>query len=158
MRSGHVTETQNLGKTIGRLLEIPLVIALSGDLGSGKTVLVKGLAQGLEVPTEYYVTSPTFTIINEYPGRYQLFHVDLYRLNDTTDLEDIGWSELLSKNAVIAIEWADKLTAGIFDDYLAVNLEISSDRDRRICLIGYGQNGINLIKKLEKSAKPDSVT
>jgi tRNA threonylcarbamoyladenosine biosynthesis protein TsaE len=151
--SRHVAETHNLGKTIGRLIENPLIIALRGDLGSGKTVFVQGLAEGLEVPANYYIISPTFTLVNEYPGRYRLFHVDLYRLNSPSDLEDIGWDEIFSENAVIAIEWADKLAADIFDEYLAVHLEISSDQDRRASLIAYGQDGVNLVKNLEKLLK-----
>jgi tRNA threonylcarbamoyladenosine biosynthesis protein TsaE len=69
-----------LGKTIGRQINAGTVIALTGDLGSGKTTMVQGLARGLEVPEDYYITSPTYTLINEYPGRHSLYHVDLYRL------------------------------------------------------------------------------
>ena len=86
-------ETQKLGIKIGQRITHPLVIGLSGDLGSGKTAFVQGLAEGLEVPGEYYITSPTFTLINEYPGRFPLIHIDLYRLDDIRDLEDIGLDE-----------------------------------------------------------------
>jgi tRNA threonylcarbamoyladenosine biosynthesis protein TsaE len=158
MRTRQVAETQNLGKTIGTLLENPCIIALNGNLGSGKTVFVQGLAKGLEVPADYYITSPTFTLVNEYPGRFRLFHVDLYRLNSTSDLEDLGWDDLLSEPAVIAVEWADKLAADSFDEYLAVNLQISANRERRISLIAYGQTGVNLIKRLEKLTMSDIVS
>ena len=83
-------ETFDLGRKIGSLIDDPIVLALSGDLGSGKTVFVQGLARGLEVQPEYYITSPTFTLVNEYPGRLRLFHIDLYRLDHFGDLEDIG--------------------------------------------------------------------
>jgi tRNA threonylcarbamoyladenosine biosynthesis protein TsaE len=72
-----VAETQKLGQSIGKWIQQPLVIALTGDLGSGKTAFVQGLAEGLEVPGQYYITSPTFTLINEYPGRLPFFHIDL---------------------------------------------------------------------------------
>ena len=109
-------ETQKLGQTIGRWIEQPLVIALTGDLGSGKTAFVQGLAVGLEVPGQYYITSPTFTLINEYPGRLPLFHIDLYRLDDSSDLQDIGLDELLYDQAVFAIEWAEKMTDDCLPD------------------------------------------
>jgi len=144
-------ETQKLGKTIGKWIEYPLVIGLSGDLGSGKTVFVQGLAEGLEVPGQYYITSPTFTLINEYPGRFPLFHIDLYRLDGISDLEDIGLDELLYDQAVIAIEWAEKMSPDLPAVHLAMTFEITDDDHRRISLIAYGHNLVNLIKALECS-------
>jgi len=142
-------ETQKLGKTIGKWIEHPLVIGLSGDLGSGKTAFVQGLAEGLEVPDEYYITSPTFTLINQYPGRFPLFHIDLYRLDGISDLEDIGLDELLYDQAVIAIEWAEKMSPVLPAEHLAMTFKITDDDYRRISLIAYGHNLDNLIKALE---------
>jgi len=144
-----VEETQALGRKIGILLKQPLIIALIGDLGSGKTAFVQGLAQGLDVPADYYITSPTFTLINEYPGRLALIHVDLYRLETVRDLEDIGLDELLHDQAVLAVEWADKLTDNLADSYLSMKFEIVDDEYRKINLIAYGQNAISLIKALD---------
>ena len=146
-------ETQNLGKTIGTRIRHPLIIALIGDLGSGKTVFVKGLAKGLEVPAKYYITSPTFTLINEYPGRYPLFHADLYRLDSIRELEEIGLDELLYEQGVIAIEWADKLADKPLAGHLAISFEIIEDECRKISLIAYGLNEFNLIRALEKPSK-----
>jgi tRNA threonylcarbamoyladenosine biosynthesis protein TsaE len=140
-----------LGKTIGKWIEHPLVIGLSGDLGSGKTAFVQGLAAGLEVPGEYYITSPTFTLINEYPGRFPLFHIDLYRLDGISDLEDIGLDELLYDQAVIAIEWAEKMSPDLPAEHLTITFEIADDDHRRISLIAYGHHLVNLIKALECS-------
>ena len=144
-----VQETRQLGRKIGTLLKQPLIIALIGDLGSGKTAFVQGLAQGLDVPADYYITSPTFTLINEYPGRLALIHIDLYRLETVRDLEDIGLDELLYDQAVLAVEWADKLTDNLADSYLSMQFEIIDDEYRKINLIAYGQNAISLIKALE---------
>jgi len=146
-----VDETRELGRKIGGLIDHPLMIALIGDLGSGKTAFVQGLAQGLEVPADYYITSPTFTLINEYPGRWPLSHVDLYRLENLNDFEDIGLDELLYDQAVIAIEWADKLDDSLLSDYLAMTLEIIDDHCRRISIRAYGQNETNLVRELENS-------
>ena len=146
-----VHETQKLGKTIGQRIQFPLVIGLSGDLGSGKTAFVQGLAEGLEVPSEYYITSPTFTLVNEYPGRFPLIHIDLYRLDGIHDFEDIGLDELLYDQAVIAIEWAKKISHELPAEHLALKFEITGDDYRTISLIGYGRNLYNLIKVLERS-------
>ena len=89
-------KTRQLGRSIGRLINQPLVIALIGDLGSGKTAFVQGLAAGLDVAGDYYITSPTFTLINEYPGRLPLYHADLYRLETIGDLASKTKDELLS--------------------------------------------------------------
>jgi tRNA threonylcarbamoyladenosine biosynthesis protein TsaE len=141
-------ETQKLGKTIGKWIEHPLVIGLTGDLGSGKTAFVQGLAEGLEVPGDYYITSPTFTLINEYPGRFPLFHIDLYRLNGFSDLEDIGLDELMYDQAVIAIEWVEKISDDLPAEHLNMTFEIIDGEYRRISLIAYGHKGVNLIKTL----------
>jgi tRNA threonylcarbamoyladenosine biosynthesis protein TsaE len=151
-----VAETQALGQKIGILIKQPVIITLIGDLGSGKTAFVQGLAKGLDVSTDYYITSPTFTLINEYPGRLPLFHVDLYRLETVQDLEDIGLDQLLSDQAVLAVEWADKLADNLYGDYLSLQFEIIDDDYRKINLIAYGHKGINLIKALETHMKTES--
>ena len=142
-------ETRQLGQKIGRLIIQPMIIAMIGDLGSGKTVFVQGLATGLDVPVEYYITSPTFTLINEYPGRLPLLHADLYRLDTVRDLEDIGLDELLYDQGVLAVEWADKLGDNLAGDFLVLQFEIIDEDCRKINLIAYGHNGFNLIKALE---------
>jgi tRNA threonylcarbamoyladenosine biosynthesis protein TsaE len=146
-----VQETQKLGKTIGQRIKFPFVIALSGDLGSGKTAFVQGLAEGLEVPNEYYITSPTFTLINEYPGRLPLIHIDLYRLDGIRDFEDIGLDELIYDQAVIAIEWAEKMSHQLPDHHLAMIFEITNDNDRKISLKACGHSIVNLTKPFNES-------
>ena len=144
-----IEATQNLSQTLGELLNQPLIIALLGDLGSGKTAFVQGLARGLEVPDKYYITSPTFTLINEYPGRLPLMHVDLYRLDSIADLEDIGLEERLYDKAVIAIEWADKLSDSLPARHLTVTMDIIDDNSRTLSLDATGHQEVNLIKALE---------
>ena len=145
-----VHETQKLGKTIGQRIQFPLVIGLSGDLGSGKTAFVQGLAEGLEVPSEYYITSPTFTLVNEYPGRLPLIHIDLYRLDGIHDFEDIGLDELMYDQAVIAMEWAEKMSHQLPDHHLAMTFEIINDNDRKINLNAFGHSIVNLTKPLNE--------
>ena len=146
-----IRETQDLSQKLGGLVNQPLIIALWGDLGSGKTAFVQGLAKGLEVPDGYYITSPTFTLINEYPGRLPLVHVDLYRLESIDDLEDIGLDELLYGQAVIAVEWADKLTGRQPAEQLQVTMKIIDDDCRKLTLDATGHDEVNLIRTLEDS-------
>ncbi|MEJ2220014.1 MAG: tRNA (adenosine(37)-N6)-threonylcarbamoyltransferase complex ATPase subunit type 1 TsaE [Desulfobacterales bacterium] len=156
MPEGHIeitthssTETRKLGQTLGAGIHQAVIIALTGDLGSGKTAFVQGLAKGLDVSEKYYITSPTFTLINEYPGRHPLFHVDLYRIENAPELEEIGLDEILQKDAVIAIEWAEKLSGETPEDHLELRLSIIDDNTRRIDIFAYGHQAGNLLKALE---------
>ena len=144
-----VTDTQSLGQTLGAAIRQAIIIALSGDLGSGKTAFVQGLAKGLDVSAAYYITSPTFTLINEYPGRHPLYHVDLYRIENASELEEIGLHEILQKNAVIVIEWAERLSAEILSGYLELRLKIIGENTRQIDIFAYGHKAGNLLKALE---------
>jgi tRNA threonylcarbamoyladenosine biosynthesis protein TsaE len=140
-------ETKKLGQMIGKQLKLGVVITLTGDLGSGKTVFVQGLARGLDVPDHYYITSPTFTLINKYPGRHSFYHVDLYRIETRDDLEEIGFYEILAGDGITAIEWADRLRENDLDDHMALHFEILDDESRKIFMTAYGLEEINLIWK-----------
>ena len=142
-------ETCNLGQSIGRLIAAPTLLALTGELGSGKTAFVQGLASGLEVPQEYYITSPSFTLINEYPGRMRLFHVDLYRLENYTDMEETGLYDILEGDGVVAVEWAEKLPEDLLSTFIAIGFSIVDDKTRKINLIAYGHDAVGLIKALD---------
>lgn len=147
-----IEETRKLGEKIGVLLKTGMIFALAGDFGSGKTSFVQGLAKGLKIPDDYYITSPSYTLINEYPGRYPLFHVDLYRLGDPVDFEDIGLYEILDDDNVVAIEWANKIQQDLLFEHITIQFEIWGEESRKICLTAYGLECVNLLKKLEKSA------
>ncbi len=144
-----LAETQKLGQVIGAGLAAGTVVALTGDLGSGKTSLVQGLARGLEVPADYYITSPSYTLVNEYPGRHPLFHVDLYRLEGPDDFEDIGLYEILSGNGVVVIEWADRLEDKLLSEHISIHLLIMGDKSRKISITAHGHAAINMLKRLE---------
>lgn len=124
-------ETHAIGIALGSQLNRKAVITLTGDLGSGKTSFVQGLAKGFNVPDEFYVTSPTYNIINEYPGRLPLYHIDLYRISEPDELYDIGFEDIIHDDAVIAIEWPDRLPEGWIIPDLAINIEITENDSRR---------------------------
>ena len=125
-------ETIELGKKIGAFLMPNDVVALIGPLGAGKTTLIQGIAQGLEVKD--YVTSPTFIIINEYQGRVPFFHIDLYRLDEVKDIEDLGIEEYFDREGVCVIEWAEKLAELTPKNAEKIEIEIVSETERKLCL------------------------
>jgi len=130
-------ETINFGKKLGILLKPGDLILLYGDLGSGKTTFVKGLAESLEVNPDLYITSPSFSLINVYEGKYTIYHVDLYRL-DILEVEDLGLWEYLNEGVVV-IEWADRLKMTLKDDYIEVFFEFLDYLKRKITFVGYGE-------------------
>lgn len=142
-------QTQSIGRLIGQVLENGTAIKLLGDLGAGKTCLVQGLANGLSVPDTFAVTSPTYTLINEYPGRLNLFHVDLYRIQSSEDAEAIGFFDLFTPENVVAVEWADRLAKSDYPpDHLVIEMKTMADNRRQISIIGSGLKMSNLIKKI----------
>ena len=102
-------ETFALGQALGEIVSNGTVVAMTGVLGSGKTLFVQGMARGLEVPESCYVTSPSYTLVNEYPGRCRLYHADLYRLTQSDDVESTGLYDMLHKDGVVVIEWAERM-------------------------------------------------
>ena len=134
-------ETRALGAAMGRVIESPAVVALTGDLGSGKTCLVQGLAEGLDVPPEFYITSPSYTLINAYPGRRPLYHIDMYRLDSVDDTADIGLDDALYGDGVAAIEWPDRLPDGLIADRIDVRISGNAGGEtwRRIEVAAKGQ-------------------
>jgi len=107
--SNSAEDTLRLGEILGRCLAPGDVVALVGELGSGKTCITQGIARGLGVSPNDPVTSPTFTLINEYPGDVTLYHLDIYRLSGPVDLEDLGYEEYFYGDGVVVVEWAEKI-------------------------------------------------
>jgi tRNA threonylcarbamoyladenosine biosynthesis protein TsaE len=152
-------QTRLLGELIGSRLQHGTVILLVGTLGTGKTRFVQGLARGLAVPREYAVTSPTYALIHEYPGRLPLAHVDLYRIADEMDAEAIGLSELMDSRTVMAVEWADRLHDGFWPrEALHVHFQLRADDIRCIQLFGCGLQIGNLIKEVLALRKEGPLT
>ena len=141
--------TRFIGEIIGRAIDTKTVIALTGDLGAGKTVFVQGLARGLEVPPDYYITSPTYTLINEYPGRIRLFHVDLYRITAQAELFDIGFEDICDGDGVVVVEWADRLESGELSEDMAITINIIDDTTREFHIFFYGRKKTNLLQHLK---------
>jgi tRNA threonylcarbamoyladenosine biosynthesis protein TsaE len=134
-------ETESLGECWGRAAQSGLVIGLSGDLGAGKTQLVKGIARGLGIPAR--VHSPTFTLVNEYGGgRLRLFHLDLYRLETHRQMVSAGLQEFLQPDGVTVMEWAERLEEGRGKredgKIIKVKIEITGETERKIIYDDFG--------------------
>jgi tRNA threonylcarbamoyladenosine biosynthesis protein TsaE len=125
-------ETFELAFAIGQSLETPAIFFLEGNLGVGKTVFAKGLICGLGQPDPDDVTSPSFTLINEYLLRFKVFHIDLYRLDTKQDLRSLDLAEILAEPAIIVVEWADKLDLPELENVILVRMEDMGNDDRRI--------------------------
>jgi tRNA threonylcarbamoyladenosine biosynthesis protein TsaE len=142
-------ETRRIAAQIGRLAQPQLVITLYGDLGSGKTCFVQGLALGLQVADGTYVTSPSYTLIHSYPGRLTLHHVDLYRLAEG-DVDDIGLLDLMAEPGVTAIEWSERLADDLPEERLVIDIQPMDDTTRRLDMTAYGLAPKILLQKLSK--------
>lgn len=137
-------ETWRLGSRVGRHAQPGDVVTLRGDLGTGKTTFVQGIAAGLSV--EELVTSPSFTLMHEHSGRVRLYHLDLYRLGPQ-DLSDIGLDDVLGTEAVVVVEWSERLPPGLRADALGVEMGFvtGEDQSRHITLRPYGPRGYRLL-------------
>jgi len=126
-------ETIAFGRTLADLLAPPKLVLLRGDLGAGKTTLVKGIAAAFEAAAEEDVTSPTFTLVHEYRGpRANLYHIDLYRIDTQRELETLGLDDLRSDNSILLIEWGEKFPRLLRDRDVEIALERESENGRRI--------------------------
>jgi len=128
--------TFEAGRTVGENLQSGDVVALAGELGSGKTCFTGGLARGLGVGEGYMITSPTFTLVNEYPGRCRLYHLDVYRLSDEGQLHDLGYDEFLMDGGVVVIEWADKIASAVPVNAITIDFEYLDENRRKMTIRG----------------------
>jgi tRNA threonylcarbamoyladenosine biosynthesis protein TsaE len=144
-------ETIAFGRKIGALLKAGDVVALNGPLGSGKTWLTKGIALGLGVAPNMVITSPSFSLVNEYSARCAMYHMDLYRLERISDILAVGLEEYLYNEGVAVVEWADRLPEILPEWRLAVNFTITDEQCREISLEGDHPRTIEIIKHLERN-------
>ena len=127
-------ETEELGARLAERLEPGAVIAFTGDLGAGKTAFTRGLARGLGISDR--VTSPTFTIVNEYEGgRLPLFHFDMYRLGSSDELFDIGWEDYLDRGGVCAVEWSENVSDALEEGSVLVEIRRGARDNQRVIAV-----------------------
>ena len=139
-------EMEELGERVGRLLRPGDVVVLTGELGSGKTVFCRGLGRGLGV--EATITSPSFTLINEYQGRIPFYHLDVYRLDGPADLEELGYEEYFFGDGATAVEWGDKVRVLLPEEYLEVRLEVLGEGLRSLEFIPHGPRFAQVVEEV----------
>ncbi len=141
--------TEQFAKSLASLLKAEDIVCLNGDLGAGKTTMTKSIGKALGV--EDYITSPTFTLINEYEGRLPVYHFDVYRLEGAEDLFDLGFDEYFFGQGVCIIEWAEKIENLLPEDRIIINIKKTENpKDRIIEITGSGERYKEIIKELGK--------
>ena len=138
IKPASLAETLKFGRLLGREARPGDVFTLTGDLGAGKTTLTQAIGQGLEVPESCYITSPTFSLLHEYPGRFPLYHMDLYRLAGEEEVEELGFEDYIYGEGLTVIEWPDRLGSLMPEDRLDIELSIVSETARKVILTAYG--------------------
>jgi tRNA threonylcarbamoyladenosine biosynthesis protein TsaE len=146
-RSESVAETEDLGRMAGQSARGGEVIALYGELGTGKTAFVRGMAAGLGVPT-HAVNSPTFVLVHEYQGRLPLIHIDLYRLQEARDLRHLGLEEYFNDRVVVAMEWAERAAQDLPADRLETRLVHEGGTTRSISMLPTGNQARRLLNRM----------
>ncbi len=142
-------QTEHLGELLGARLGRGDVVCLYGDLGAGKTNLAFGIAMGLEVQAQY-ITSPTFTLVNEYKGRVPFYHIDLYRLKTPAELEGIGFEEYIESDGVTVIEWADRAEDELPEERFSIYLSYVSESSREMGFLAEGERYKKLLEGLKE--------
>jgi tRNA threonylcarbamoyladenosine biosynthesis protein TsaE len=143
-------ETVDLGRQLGGFLKKGDVISLAGELGSGKTWFTKGVGLGLGIARNMIITSPSFSLVNEYEGRYTLFHLDAYRLESLADFLAAGLDEYFYQDGVVVMEWADLWPEILPEHRLKVEFVITDECSRKITMSGYDPRAVEILKKMKK--------
>ncbi len=137
-----------LGSWIGARLWPGLTIGLVGQLGTGKTALVQGMAKGNGLSDDQHVTSPTFTLINEYAGRVLVYHLDTYRLATPGELAALGFDEMTAGDAVVVVEWADRVHSILPDEMMWIEITSTGERSRAFSIRGLGDRACDFVRSM----------
>ncbi|MCM8792305.1 MAG: tRNA (adenosine(37)-N6)-threonylcarbamoyltransferase complex ATPase subunit type 1 TsaE [Candidatus Omnitrophica bacterium] len=150
IRSFSEKQTFNLGKKLATFLKIGDTLCLYGPLGAGKTIFVKGIANGLGIPKEE-VNSPAFVLVNEYKGKIPIFHFDFYRLKNTQEIITAGYEDYFYREGIIIIEWAERLSDYLMPSYyLAIEFKILNRNSRQINISSFGNQYTYILEKFKK--------
>jgi len=141
-------ETKNLGKEISKIIKPGDLLAFYGELGAGKTCFIQGISLGLEVKD--YVTSPSFTIINEYQGKIPIYHFDLFRFDNAEEILELGYEEYFYGEGLIVIEWAEKIEQFLPKEHLKIDIKFKDCYERTISFISQGDRFDKFLKELSK--------
>ncbi len=141
-------KTKNLGKEISKIIKPGDLLAFYGELGAGKTCFIQGISLGLEIKD--YVTSPSFTIINEYQGKIPIYHFDLFRLDNAEEILELGYEEYFYGEGLTVIEWAEKIEQLLPKEHLKIDIKFKDRYERTISFISQGDRFDKFLKELSK--------
>ena len=144
------SETIRIGKQIGSQLRPGDVVALVGELGTGKTHFIKGLASGTGVKKSRYITSPSFTLIHEYQGKIPFYHIDLFRLKTEKEAEGLGLEEYIQGGGITAVEWADKIPTLLPEEMLWIEIRHTGEHTRSIDILAKGKRYEKLMDEVSE--------
>jgi tRNA threonylcarbamoyladenosine biosynthesis protein TsaE len=150
IQTKRASETVRIGKSIGSRLLRGDVVALVGELGAGKTQFIKGLAAGVGIGNPTYISSPSFTLINEYPGKIPFYHIDLFRLGREEEAEELGLEDYFQGGGITAIEWADRIPSFLPREMLLVHIAYTGKNTRSLKIIGKGKRFEDWVKGLSE--------
>lgn len=142
-------QTRSLGRRLGRLMQGGEIIGLIGELGTGKTCFVRGVAEGLDVGGKAWIRSPTFTLINEYHGRLPVYHIDLYRIGSVEELEGLNLREYLYSDGISLVEWFERLPMAEVDECLEMRLTHGRGTQRELTFIPHGRRYEIIVEKMK---------
>jgi len=145
--------TEAMGRFVGESLSPGCVLALVGTLGAGKTMFARGVAAGNRLPADCTVSSPTFALVNEYPGTLTLFHLDAYRLSGAMELDALGFDEMCESGGAVMIEWADRVEECIPGDHVRIEFDVQAEDTRTLRFVAKGERSTQIVEKLERSAQ-----
>jgi tRNA threonylcarbamoyladenosine biosynthesis protein TsaE len=151
IQSKSASETVRLGRNIGSRLLPGDVVALVGELGAGKTQLIKGLAAGAGIRNPTYISSPSFTLINEYPGKITFYHIDLFRLSKENEAEELGMEDYIQGKGITAIEWADRIPSLLPEELLLIRIAYTGKNTRSLEISGKGKRYLKMIDQFQRS-------
>lgn len=151
-------ETEELGRHVGALLEQGAFLALRGELGGGKTCFTRGVVEAIAPESAHLVASPTFAIMNHYPGRLPVYHFDFYRMRDEDDIAELGFMEYLNGEGVCIVEWSERLESLLPTDHLRITFHHAGDERRRIAIETRGAGPEILLSRLLKRIRNDKIS
>lgn len=147
--SSSQSETEALGRKLGSLLSSGAFVALFGDLGGGKTCFVRGMVESVSPESAHLVASPTFAIMNEYPGAIPVYHFDFYRLSCESDIAELGFEDYFNGTGICIVEWSERLEELLPPDYLQLRFEHAGENQRAISIQAVGHSMQKIVQQLE---------
>ncbi len=146
--SENTESTSSFGRALGRFMHKGQVVALSGELGAGKTTLIKDICKGAGIPDDVVVCSPSYTLVNEYEGNIPVYHFDFYRLEGAKDIHELGYDEYLEGDGISLVEWADIAPEIIPPEHLEVRINIMGESERKLAVTARGKSYEKIVDRL----------